>query len=88
MLHKAKIYNLLMLLNNFRWVSGNNAIGGYVMQNNGVASDNCIVSYPDIAEDTRSCTDHHIITNDWGFSSTYALRPFGADRNMLKYRAL
>lgn len=77
-----------MLFNNFRWVSGNNAIGGYIMQNNSVASDDCIVSYPDIAEDTRSCPNHHIITNNWGFSSTYAIRPFRADRNMLKYCAL
>lgn len=77
-----------MLFDNSRWVSGNNAIGGYIMQNNGIASDDCIVSYMNIAENTRSCTNHHIITNDWGFSSTYAIRPFRTDRNMLKYRAL
>ena len=57
------------------------------MQNNGVASDDYIVSYMDIAEDTSSCTDHHIITNDWGFPLTYAIRPFGSDRNMLEDRA-
>ena len=70
-----------------RGVSCNDAIGRHIMQNNGVASDDYIVSYMDIAEDTSSCTDHHIITNDWGFPLTYAIRPFGSDRNMLEYRA-
>lgn len=77
-----------MLFNNFRWVSCNNTIGGHIVQNNSVASNDCIISYMDITENTSSCTDHHIISNDWSFSSTYAVRPFRAERNMLEYRAL